>query len=83
MGQPSDARALFDLFRLRRSNFSRLRQSKSRCVIMSRRGLTGRKEVRPAATPEAEEKVMSSFTAIVSILAAAAAVTFAITAYVN
>ncbi len=50
---------------------------------MSRRRLTGRKEDRPAATPEAEEKVMSSFTAIVSILAAAAAVTFAITAYVN
>lgn len=37
----------------------------------------------PAASLEAEGNVMSSFTAIVSILAAAAAVTFAITAYVN
>jgi hypothetical protein len=37
----------------------------------------------PPARPKAEGSVMNSFTAIVSILAAAAAVTFAITAYVN
>jgi hypothetical protein len=79
----SDACAEKRGFSPQRSNISCLRQSKSRCVIMSRRRLTGRKQDSPAATPEAEEKVMSSFTAIVSILAAAAAVTFAITAYVN
>lgn len=79
----SDARAGNRGLGPQRSNISRLRQSESRCVIMSRRRLTGRKQDSPAATPEAEEKVMSSFTAIVSILAAAAAVTFAITAYVN
>jgi hypothetical protein len=52
---------------------------------MSRRRFRSQK-----ATPMARENVagrgktkMSSFTAIVSILAAAAAVTFAITAYVN
>jgi hypothetical protein len=50
---------------------------------MSRRRLIFRKEEGSPAQPEAEGKVMSSFTAIVSILAAAAAVTFAITAYVN
>lgn len=79
----SDACARSEYFGPQRSNISSLRQSESGCVIMSRRRLTGRKQDSPAATPEAEEKVMSSFTAIVSILAAAAAVTFAITAYVN
>jgi hypothetical protein len=36
-----------------------------------------------AGNARGKGKTMSSFTAIVSILAAAAAVTFAITAYVN
>lgn len=50
---------------------------------MSRHRLTLLKQGALRATPEAKGKVMSSFTAIVSILATAAAVTFAITAYVN
>jgi hypothetical protein len=37
----------------------------------------------PPARLQAEGSAMNSFAAIVSILAAAAAVTFAITAYVN
>jgi hypothetical protein len=40
-------------------------------------------QTRRRPTPEAEGNAMNSFTAIVSILATAAAVTFAITAYVN
>jgi hypothetical protein len=67
---------------LRRNNFSRLRLCETGCVISSRRRSELQKGA-PPGKPKAEGSVMNSFTAIVSILAAAAAVTFAITAYVN
>jgi hypothetical protein len=67
---------------VRRSIFFRLRVFQRRCVISSRRRSKTNKGT-PPVKPEAEGNAMNSFTAIVSILAAAAAVTFAITAYVN
>jgi hypothetical protein len=65
-----------------------LRQLKRRCVISSRRrksSLTTRQRAssREPGQETSKEDAMNAFAAILSIFAAAAAVTLAITAFVN